>query len=74
MNASWMNDFIRKYNYVDISVAVAIKEGIMKKVPDSDKMGFLAFSNEVRDLAKQAMENTLKTEQYSVCSGRKIHV
>lgn len=29
MNASWMNDFIRKYNYVDISVAVAIKEGIM---------------------------------------------
>lgn len=86
VNASWMNDFIRKYNYVDISVAVAIKEGIMNDsqtnqiglitpiVPDTDKKGLLAISNEVRALAKQAKENTLKPEQYSVCSGRKIHV
>ena len=66
VNASWMNDFIRKYNYVDISVAVAIKEGLITPiVPDTDKKGLLAISNEVRALAKQAKENTLKPEQYS---------
>ncbi|KAK8791829.1 hypothetical protein WA158_005206 [Blastocystis sp. Blastoise] len=66
VNASWMNDYIRQYKYVDVSVAVAIPEGLITPVvPDADKRGLLSISNEVRTLSKQAKENTLTPEQYN---------
>jgi hypothetical protein len=52
VNASWMGEFIRQYNNVDINVAVASPAGLMVPfVRDADRKGLLAISEEVKSLA-----------------------
>ncbi len=65
-NVYWQNDQIYKLNDIDVSVAVAIDEGlitpIVKKV---NSKGLNEISNEIKELAKLAKTNSLKPEQYT---------
>mgnify|MGYP003951597195 CR=1 FL=1 len=65
-NVYWQNDKIYKLNDIDVSVAVAIDEGlitpIIKKV---NSKGINEVSNEIRELAKLAKTNSLTPDQYT---------
>lgn len=65
VNVSWHDSFIRKYNYVDISVAVATPAGLITPiVADADKKGLVAISEEVKVLAGKAREGKLMPHEY----------
>ena len=65
-NASWGGDVIRYHQVVDISVAVAIPDGLITPVVrDADKKGLRAISTEVRELAGRAKEKRLRPEEIS---------
>ena len=65
-NVYWQDNQIFKLNDIDVSVAVAIDEGlitpIVKKV---NSKGLNEISKEIKDLAKLAKSNSLKPEQYT---------
>ena len=57
---------MRRYNMVDVSVAVAIPGGLITPVVrDADKKGFAAISADMQDLAKRARDGKLKPDEYS---------
>ncbi len=65
-NASWTEEGVRRYNMVDVSVAVAIPGGLITPVVrDADKKGFAAISADMQDLAKRARDGKLKQDEYS---------
>ena len=65
-NASWMGDFIRQYQTVDISVAVATPGGLITPVVrGADLKGIAEVSNEVKELAARAREGKLMPEEYT---------
>eukprot|EP00775_Hariotina_reticulata_P012800 gene12800-12928_t len=65
VNASWMGDFIRQYNNVDVNVAVASPAGLMVPfVRDADRKGLLAISEEVKGLAAKAKEGRLQPQEF----------
>ena len=54
VNASWMGDFIRYYDDVDVSVAVQTPNGLMVPiVKHADELGLLEISAQVKSLAKK---------------------
>ena len=65
-NVYWQDNQIFKLNDIDVSVAVAIDEGlitpIVKKV---NSKGLNEISKEIKELAKLAKTNSLKPEQYT---------
>ena len=65
-NVYWQDNQIYKLNDIDVSVAVAIDEGlitpIVKKV---NSKGLNEISKEIKELAKLAKTNSLKPEQYT---------
>ncbi len=65
-NVYWQDNQIYKLNDIDVSVAVAIDDGlitpIVKKV---NSKGLNEISKEIKDLAKLAKTNSLKPEQYT---------
>ena len=65
-NVYWQDNQIFKLNDIDVSVAVAIDEGlitpIVKKV---NSKGLNEISKEIKNLAKLAKTNSLKPEQYT---------
>ena len=65
-NGYWQDNQIYKLNDIDVSVAVAIDEGlitpIVKKV---NSKGLNEISMEIKELAKLAKTNSLKPEQYT---------
>ena len=65
-NVYWQDNQIYKLNDIDVSVAVAIDEGlitpIVKKV---NSKGLNEISMEIKELAKLAKTNSLKPEQYT---------
>ncbi|OEL34037.1 Dihydrolipoyllysine-residue acetyltransferase component 3 of pyruvate dehydrogenase complex, mitochondrial [Dichanthelium oligosanthes] len=61
-NSSWMDDFIRQYDNVNINVAVQTDHGLF--VPDVDKKGLATIADEVKQLAQRARDNSLKPEDY----------
>ncbi|KAG6491573.1 hypothetical protein ZIOFF_046505 [Zingiber officinale] len=64
-NGSWMNDFIRQYNNININVAVQTDNGLFVPViKDADKKGLATIAEEVKILAQKAKENNLKPEDY----------
>ncbi len=65
-NASWMGDFIRVYDDVDISIAVATPGGLITPViRNADVKGIADVSNEVKELAGRAREGKLMPEEYT---------
>ncbi len=54
-NASWVDGALRRYDSVDVSVAVAIEDGLVTPiVRDADRKGLAALSAEVKALAARA--------------------
>ncbi|MBT8451793.1 MAG: pyruvate dehydrogenase complex dihydrolipoamide acetyltransferase [Deltaproteobacteria bacterium] len=66
VNASWMGKEIHYHQVVDISVAVAVEDGLMTPVVrDADRKGIAQISEEVRDLAERARDKKLQPEDMS---------
>jgi pyruvate dehydrogenase E2 component (dihydrolipoamide acetyltransferase) len=64
VNASWMGKEIHYHQVVDISIAVAVDEGLMTPViRDADRKGVAQIAEEVRDLATRAKEKQLQLEE-----------
>ena len=64
VNASFMGDSIHYHGNVDISVAVAIPDGLITPVVRfADQKGLLAISHEVRELAGRAKAKKLRPEE-----------
>ncbi|ETO12723.1 hypothetical protein RFI_24654 [Reticulomyxa filosa] len=65
VNVSWLGDKIRKYNYVDISVAVATPSGLITPiVTDADKRALGDISSTVKGLAARAKDNKLLPHEF----------
>ena len=65
VNASWTADGMVFYDDVDISVAVAIPDGLITPiVRKADQKGLLTISREMRDLATRARAGKLKPEEF----------
>ncbi|MBX7195570.1 MAG: pyruvate dehydrogenase complex dihydrolipoamide acetyltransferase [Sandaracinaceae bacterium] len=63
-NASFLGTELLFHQVVDISVAVAVPDGLVTPVVrDADKKGVAAISAEVKDLAKRAKDKKLKPEE-----------
>jgi len=66
VNASWMGKEIHYHQVVDISLAVAIDDGLMTPVlRDADRKGIVQISDEVRALAARARDRKLQPEEMS---------
>jgi pyruvate dehydrogenase E2 component (dihydrolipoamide acetyltransferase) len=65
VNASWTEDAILQFNDVDISVAVAIPDGLITPiVKGADRKGLATISTEMKDLAARAKTGKLKPEEF----------
>jgi len=65
VNASFTEDNIILYGDVDISVAVAIPDGLITPiVRKADQKGLAAISNEMKDLIARAKSGKLKPEEF----------
>jgi pyruvate dehydrogenase E2 component (dihydrolipoamide acetyltransferase) len=65
VNASWTDDGMVFYDDVDISVAVAIPDGLITPIiRRADQKGLLTISREMRDLATRARAGKLKPEEF----------
>ena len=65
INASWAGDAIIQYGSVNISVAVAVDEGLVTPViREANKLSLKEISSTVKDLAKRARDKKLKPEEY----------
>jgi pyruvate dehydrogenase E2 component (dihydrolipoamide acetyltransferase) len=65
-NASWTPDAILQYDRVDISVAVAIPDGLITPViVDAGNKGLKTISTEMKDLAGRAREGKLKPAEFA---------
>jgi pyruvate dehydrogenase E2 component (dihydrolipoamide acetyltransferase) len=63
VNSSWMGDRIRRYNAVDVSVAVQTDAGLMVPiVRNAHAKGLTAIGSDVRALAQKAREGKLAVE------------
>ncbi len=66
VNASFQGENILFHDRVDISVAVAIPDGLVTPVVrNADQLGVLAIARQVKDLAARAKEKKLKPEEMS---------
>lgn len=64
-NAAWHEDHIRIYDRVDVSVAVAIPDGLVTPViSDARQQGLLSISSQMKDLAKRARAGKLRPEEF----------
>ncbi|GBR73430.1 pyruvate dehydrogenase complex dihydrolipoamide acetyltransferase [Acidiphilium acidophilum] len=64
-NASFTDEAMIRYHDVDISVAVAIPDGLITPiVRKADQKGLAAISNEMKDLAARAKSGKLKPEEF----------
>jgi len=64
-NCSWTDEGILQYNNVDISVAVAIPDGLITPiVRNADQKALAHISSEMKSLAARAKKGTLSAEEY----------
>ena len=65
VNSAWLGDKIIQFGNVDISVAVAIEDGLMTPiVKNADRKNMIQISREVKELVKKAQSQRLKPEEY----------
>ena len=65
-NISWHNNKIIKFSSVDVSIAVALKEGLVTPIiKDADSKGLLEISKEIKELSNRAKDGTLTPEEYT---------
>jgi pyruvate dehydrogenase E2 component (dihydrolipoamide acetyltransferase) len=65
VNAAWTDDGMVLFDDVDISVAVAIPDGLITPIiRKADQKGLLTISREMKDLAGRARAGRLKPEEF----------
>ncbi len=65
VNSAWLGDKIRKYDYVNIGVAVAVDEGLLVPVVrDADKKTLSVISAEVKEFAGKAKDKKLQPKDW----------
>ncbi|MCX8134344.1 MAG: pyruvate dehydrogenase complex dihydrolipoamide acetyltransferase [Roseococcus sp.] len=65
VNASWTEEAILRFTDVDISVAVALPDGLITPIiRRADQKGLATISNEMKDLAARAKAGKLKPEEF----------
>ena len=65
-NVSWINSKIYQYSSIDISIAVALREGLITPIiKDADKKGIIEISKEIKNLVEKANLNKLLPEEYT---------
>ncbi|GHM58240.1 MAG: dihydrolipoyllysine-residue acetyltransferase component of pyruvate dehydrogenase complex [Candidatus Mesenet longicola] len=65
VNASWAGDKILKYSSVDISVAVALEDGLITPiVKNANQKNISIISKEVKELVSRAKSGKLKPEEF----------
>ncbi len=70
VNASWLGTAIRYYKTVDISVAVAIDDGLVTPIlRNADQKGLAALSEEMKGLAARAREKPMKLQPHEYQGG-----
>jgi len=61
----WLGDKIRKYNYVNIGVAVAVDEGLLVPVVrNADQKTLSTIAGEVKDMAGKAKDKKLQPKDW----------
>lgn len=64
-NSSWTDEAILLYNNVDISVAVAINDGLITPIiKNADQKSIIAISEEMKSLIKKAKDGKLQPEEF----------
>ena len=65
-NVSWIDGKIYQFSSIDISIAVALDEGLITPIiKDADKKGILEISKEIKSLIEKANSNKLLPEEYT---------
>ena len=65
-NASWVDNKIIKHETIDVSIAVALKEGLITPiVKNADKKGIKEISNEIKDLVQKSKKGRLLPDEYN---------
>ena len=65
-NSSWMDDFVRQFTNVNMSVAVQTDHGLMAPViRNTNLKGLQEIATEIKDIAGRARENKLKPDELS---------
>jgi pyruvate dehydrogenase E2 component (dihydrolipoamide acetyltransferase) len=65
VNASWLGDAIRQYNYYHIGMAVAIEDGlIVPVIRNADAKGLLEIANEAKSLSEKARNKQLQPHEF----------
>ena len=65
VNASYTEEGIVEYEDIDISVAVAIPDGLITPIiRKADRKGLAAISNEMKELSERAKAGKLKPEEF----------
>lgn len=66
VNSSWMGDFIRQYNYINVGVAVAIEDGlIVPVIRNTDQKTLSQIAAETKELAGKARNKKLQPNEFS---------
>ncbi|PKR81061.1 pyruvate dehydrogenase complex dihydrolipoamide acetyltransferase [Brumimicrobium salinarum] len=65
VNSAWMGDKIRRYDHVNIGVAVAVEEGLLVPVVRfADSKGLMEIGSEVKEYAQKAKDKKLQPEDW----------
>lgn len=63
-NSAWMNEFVRQFKNVDMSVAVQTEHGLMAPViRNTNLKGLQQIATEIKDIAARARENKLRPDE-----------
>ncbi|MBC7172534.1 MAG: 2-oxo acid dehydrogenase subunit E2, partial [Polyangiaceae bacterium] len=66
VNSSWIDGDIHRHHVIDVSVAVAIPDGLITPVVrDADTKGVAQIAREVKDLAGRAKAKKLAPEEFT---------
>jgi len=65
-NVSWIDGKIVKYDTIDVSIAVALNDGLITPiVRQADLKGLNQISNEIKDLVEKAKKGKLLPDEYN---------
>jgi pyruvate dehydrogenase E2 component (dihydrolipoamide acetyltransferase) len=66
VNVQWLGNSIRKFKHADISVAVAVENGLITPIVyKADTLGLLDIARRTKDIAKRAREGKLDPSEYT---------
>ena len=65
VNSAWLGDKIRRYDHINIGVAVAVEDGLLVPVVRfADTKGLMQIGTEVREFAQKAKEKKLQPQDW----------